>query len=241
MSQEGNERIRGLILRAQQGDRAAMDQMVTENLALVKYVVKRYMNRGREYDDLYQLGCLGLVKAIKNFNMDYDVRFSTYAVPVILGEIRRFLRDDGLVRVSRSIKENAQRIYRYIEEYEGQFGVEPSIDQIAETLMLSREDALLALNSARPPRSLSEHIGEDGALTLQDTVGEDRQEEIDRRIELERLLKTLPEKERQILIRRYFDQHTQTEIAGDYGMTQVQISRLESRIIGRLRAAMQVG
>lgn len=235
MTADQNISIRARIQRAQAGEEQAMDEMVRDNLALVKFVVRRYINRGKEYDDLYQLGCLGLVKAIKNFDLTYDVKFSTYAVPVILGEIRRFIRDDGLMRVSRSIKENAQRIYRFIELREGETGREPSLDEIAEALELSTEDALLALNSARPTRSLSEPIGEDGTMTLQDTVGEDRTEEIDQRIELNRLITNLPEKERQIIVGRYYLNQTQSEIAKRYGMTQVQVSRLESKIIGRLR------
>lgn len=212
-----------------------MDALVRMHLALVKYVVRRYLNRGREYDDLYQMGCLGLVKAIRNFDTSYDVRFSTYAVPVILGEIRRFLRDDTPVRVSRSIKENAVKVYRYIETYEAEHGREPGLDQIASALGLSREDALLAIDSARPTRSLSEQVLSDGTLTLGDTLGEDPTSLIDDRLTIDGMLQKLTEKERAIVLRRYFARHTQSEIARDYGMTQVQVSRLESKIIQRLR------
>lgn len=239
MTAEVNERGNDLILKAQAGDKQAMDDMVRDNLALVKYVVRRYMNRGREYDDLFQLGCLGLVKSIRNFNTEYGVRFSTYAVPVIMGEIRRFLRDDGLIRVSRSIKENAQRVFQFAEEYEDVNGREPTMDEISSELGLSREDALLAINSAKPVRSLSEPIGEDGALTLQDTVGEDKSGEVDQRIELERMLNTLPEFEREILIKRYYQHQTQNQIAMDLSMTQVQVSRLESKILRRLRESIR--
>lgn len=240
MTHDSNISIRTRIQRAQAGDEQAMDELVRENLALVKFVVRRYINRGKEYDDLYQLGCLGLVKAIKNFDLSYDVKFSTYAVPVILGEVRRYLRDDGLMRVSRSIKENMQRIYQYIDEYESQTGNEPSIEQISVKLELSMEDALLALNASRPTRSLSEPIGEDGSMTLGDTVGIDPTEEIDQRIELKRLIEHLPEKERQIIVGRYYLHKTQSEIANTYGMTQVQVSRLENKIIGRLRQEIAV-
>jgi RNA polymerase sporulation-specific sigma factor len=233
LTHEGNQSQ--LIERAQAGDPQAMDAMVRTHLALVKYIVRRYLNRGREYDDLYQMGCLGLVKAIRNFDTSYDVRFSTYAVPVILGEIRRFLRDDSPMRVSRSIKENAVRVYRFIEEYEAENAGEPGLDEIASALGISREDALLALDSARPTRSFSEPVGADGSLTLGDVIGEDATEEIDNRLTIEALLKRLDEKERVILLRRYFSRHTQSEIALDMGMTQVQVSRMESKIIARLR------
>ena len=233
MSRDGNQSQ--LIERAQVGDPQAMDALVRTHLALVKYVVRRYLNRGREYDDLYQMGCLGLVKAIRNFDTSFDVRFSTYAVPVILGEIRRFLRDDAPVRVSRSIKENAVRVYRFIEEYEARNAKDPGLDEIASALSLSREDALLALDSTRPTRSFSEPVAGNGNLTLGDTLGEDTTSVIDDKLTVDQMLKKLNEKERAIVLRRYFARHTQSEIAEDFGMTQVQVSRLESKIIARLR------
>ncbi len=233
MTREDNQSE--LIGRAQAGDPQAMDALVRTHLALVKYVVRRYVNRGREYDDLYQMGCLGLIKAIRNFDTSFDVRFSTYAVPVILGEIRRFLRDDAPIRVSRSIKENAVKVYRFIETYEATHQKEPGLDEIASALSLSREDALLALDSARPTRSFSEPVAGDGSLTLGDTLGEDDTARIDDRLTVHAMLEKLSEKERAIVLRRYFSRHTQSEIAQDYGMTQVQVSRLESRIIARLR------
>jgi len=212
-----------------------MDALVRTHLALVKYVVRRYLNRGREYDDLYQMGCLGLVKAIRNFDSSFEVRFSTYAVPVILGEIRRFLRDDAPIRVSRSIKENAVKVYRFMEEYEARNQREPGLDEISSALSLSREDALLALDSTRPTRSFSEPVAGDGSLTLGDTLGADETDRIDDRLTVDGMLKKLDERERAIVLRRYFARNTQSEIAQDFGMTQVQVSRLESKIIARLR------
>lgn len=218
----------------------AMDQMVSANLALVKFVVKRYIGRGLEYDDLYQLGCMGLVKAIKNFNTEYQVRFSTYAVPVILGEIRRYLRDNCLIRVSRSIRENALRIHRFREVFERDHARDPTLEEVAEALGLSREDALLALDSLMPTRSLSEPVGGDGSgLTLGDTVGEDPTASIDDNIALSQMLSGLSETERIVLTRRYLSSHTQSHIAKDLGMTQVQVSRMEGRILKRLREMAQ--
>ncbi len=240
MSLSANESMR-LIERAQAGDAQAMSLMVEENLALVKFVVKRYIGRNVEYDDLLQLGSMGLVKAIQNFNTAYEVRFSTYAVPVILGEVRRYLRDNCLIRVSRTIRENALRIYRFKEQYEKEHGEEPTLAAIAEALKMDAEDALLALDSLAPTRSLSEPIGTaEGSLTLGDTVGADPTDEMDDRIALEQMLSGLDERERIILERRYYASHTQSAIAADLGMTQVQVSRLEGKIIKRLRETAKV-
>ncbi len=235
---EADNESKGLIERAKLGDADAMKQMVENNLALVKYVVKRFQGVGRDWDDLYQLGCMGLVKAVKNFDTAYDVKFSTYAVPVILGEVRRFLRDDGPMRVSRSIKDNARKIAVYLQacEIEGKM---PTIGEIAEHTGLDREEAVLAFDSLRPARSLSEPIGTDGSLTLGDTLGADPFGVVDQKIELEQLLAVLDERERELLVRRYYDRWTQSQIALSLGMTQVQVSRMESKLLKRLREIAQ--
>ncbi|MEF9972740.1 MAG: sigma-70 family RNA polymerase sigma factor [Clostridia bacterium] len=238
MSEQANQ-SKALIERAQSGDSEAMSQMVEGNLALVKYVVKRFQGVGRDWDDLYQLGCMGLVKAIRNFNTAFDVRFSTYAVPVILGEVRRFLRDDGPIRVSRSIKDNARKIAGYIEQIEREHGRTPTLSEMADALGIDREEALLAFDSLRPTRSLSEPVGVDGTMTLGDTVGEDRMYEVDQRLLIEQLLGTLSDVEREVLTRRYFGLETQSQIAGTFGMTQVQVSRLEAKLLKRLRDIAQ--
>ena len=225
-----------LILRAQAGDEQALAQMVAENLALVKFVVKRYLGRGVEYDDLFQLGSMGLVKAIRNFNTDFEVKFSTYAVPVILGEVRRYLRDNCAMRVSRGIRENALKIHRFQADYEKEHGEAPTLQMIASALEMDMDSALLALDSLVPARSLSEPIGSpDGSLTLGDTLGSDPTAGIDDRIAVAQLLNKLDERERIIIERRYFGHHTQSAIAKDLGMTQVQVSRLEGKVLKRLR------
>lgn len=226
-----------LVRNAQAGDKQAMDEMVRSNLALVRFVAKRFRGAGREAEDIFQYGCMGLVKAIRHFNPAFSVQFSTYAVPVILGEIRRYLRDDGPMRVARSIKDNARRIAGFTERYEREQQRTPTLLEIAEATGLSAEDALLALDSLRPTRSLSEPIGTDDHLTLGDTVGEDRTEEIDRRILVSQLLQTLPPREREILLRRYRDGLTQTQVGQAFGMSQVQVSRLESKLLRQLREA----
>lgn len=193
------------------------------------------MGRGAEFDDLYQWGCLGLLKAIDRFDPDYPVRFSTYAVPVIMGEIRRFLRDDGLVHVSRTINEQARHIDQYIEECQAREQRRPEIGEIAEALGMDRESVVLAMNSRRRVRSLSEPVGGDSELRLMDVIGTEPMKRVDNRLTLARLLRDLTDQERAIIVRRYFKSHTQTEIARDMGMTQVQVSRMESRILKRMR------
>lgn len=233
MRDYSNESDVSLICAAQTGDEEAAEAMCIRHEPLVRYVARRFMGRGREMEDLYQLGRLGLHKAIVNFNTGYQVRFSTYAVPLIMGEIRRFLRDDGQIHISRSIRENSVKVARLIEEC----GENMPVSEMAERLGLTKEETVLAMEAGRTVRSLSEPIGEDGGLLLQDTVGEDRTADMLNRLALDEMLSKLPPFERELIERRYFLEQTQTSIARELGMTQVQISRLESRILKRLREA----
>ncbi len=194
------------------------------------------MGRGAEFDDLYQWGCLGLVKAIDRFDPDYPVQFSTYAVPVIMGEIRRFLRDDGPVHVSRTIREQARRIETFASEFEKAEGRRPDVSEVASALGLERDSVVLAMNSKNRVRSLSEPVNGESELRLMDVLGSEPMRRVDNRLTLVKLIKDLPPKERTIIVRRYLQCHTQTQIAKDMGLTQVQVSRMESRILKRLRA-----
>ena len=212
-----------------------------ENLALVRFLVKRFVGRGVDSEDLFQYGCMGLLKAIDRFDPEYSVQFSTYAVPVILGEIRRFLRDDGPIHVSRTIHDNARRVEQFLEVWRTEHEGEPDVQQTADALQISREDVLLALNARTRVRSLSEPISGDGELRLMDVIGDEPMRDIDSRLTLSCLLRDLPEEERTIIVRRYFRSHTQTEIARDMGISQVQVSRMESRIIKKLRKAAGEG
>lgn len=231
MSEYLNQSDAALIRAARQGDEGAAEAMAIRHEALVRYVARRFAGRGREMEDLYQLGRLGLYKAVRNFNTDFEVKFSTYAVPLIMGEIRRFLRDDGQIHISRSIRENSVKVAKLIEE----FGENMPVSEMAERLGLTKEETVLAMEAGRSVRSLSEPIGDDGGLLLQDTIGDDRTNEMLNRMALKEMLSKLPPFERELIERRYFLEQTQTSIAKEWGMTQVQISRLESRILKRLR------
>lgn len=240
MIPERHESTRMLLQSAREGDRQAREALVKENLPLVRHLVKRFQDRGREYDDLFQYGCLGLLKAIDRFDPAFGTAFSTYAVPVILGEIRRFLRDDGSIHVARSIKENARRVEEARQGMLQASGREPTVDELCEALDLDREDILLALNARQSVRSLDASIDADGELTLKDTLGTDCMEAVEKRLLLGSLLKALPREDMRLIALRYFQRRTQTEIAKEMGVSQAQVSRMESRILKRLREYAEI-
>lgn len=234
-----HEETMALIERAQAGDAAAQETLVAANLALVKSIVRGFLGRGVEYDDLFQLGSVGLVKAIRRFDPVYQVRFSTYAVPMIAGEIKRFLRDDGAVKVSRSIKELAARAVVAEEQLREETGQEAGVAEIAKRLGVDAADVAVALDANRPVISLNEQLFDDDNGTDRMDFLADPQTEgkvVDRML-LKELLGQLQGRDRQLIVLRYFHEKTQTEIAELFGVSQVQISRLESRILQRLRAS----
>lgn len=239
MSGEPYQSAREKLLRARNGDAQAREELVQENLALVKYIVRRFTGRGAEYDELFQYGCMGLLKAVDRFDPDYPVRFSTYAVPVIMGEIRRFLRDDGPIHISRTIRERARRVEDYAKDFARDNGREPTIQEIAEATGLEKGDVLMALDSRRGVRSLEERVSEDGELRFGDVLGTEPMAEVDLRLTLRKLLHDLNDEERSLIVRRYFKAHTQAQIARDLGTSQVQVSRMESRILKRMRAMVE--
>lgn len=206
---------------------------------MVYYVARRFQDRGAEYDDLFGYGCMGLLKAVDRFDPAYGVRFSTYAVPVIMGEVRRFLRDEGPVHISRNIHDNAVKVEKCREAFVKAHGAEPTIGDIERATGLCGEDALLAIGARQRVRSLNEPVGADGETRLMDVLGRDDTDEVDRRLTLAALLRDLDPKERMLIVRRYFKSHTQTQIARDMGVSQVQVSRMEKRILGRLRQLAQ--
>ena len=226
------------IRKAKAGDNTSKEILLENNSLLIKSVIRRFKNKGVEYDDLYQLGCIGFLKAINNFDEQYGVRFSTYAVPMIIGEVKRFLRDDGAIKVSRVIKMNARAINKFIENYKGGSGDVPTVDEISASLNIDREDVILALDSSKMPLSLSEAIddGNDKKLELIDKIAsDDKEDDMVDKILLESVIDKLPPREKQIIIMRYYKDNTQSEIAEALGVSQVQISRIESKILKQIK------
>lgn len=203
-------------------------------MPLVGFVTARFMGRGYDYDDLYQYGCIGLIKAVDRFDPDYGVTFSTYAVPLIIGEIKRFLRGDGAVHVSRTIRENAVKVVKALDEA-GKEGKSPSMDDVCQRTGLDRQDAVLAMSALSPVKSLYEPVAGDGEILLQDMLGTDDGQQLTDNIAIDQALEALEESERELILRRYFRRHTQTAIACDLGMTQVQVSRMEKKVLEKLR------
>lgn len=229
-----------LIVLAQAGNEQAQETLVRSNMALVKSIVKKFLGRGVEFDDLFQIGSLGLIKAIQNFKMEYNVRFSTYAVPLIAGEIKRFLRDDGMVKVSRSLKELATKATAVEQQLKLDFDREPTVNEIAEVLHVDAEELVLAQDAMRTHISLQEPVFEDNGTSLLEMIEsqEDQGEKWTNSIVLKELIGKLEPRDRKIIIMRYFQDKTQTEIAQQMGVSQVQVSRLESRIIKTMKEAM---
>ena len=223
-----------LLRAAQQGDRDACEQAVIENNGLFWSVVRRYYGRGVEPDDLYQLGCLGFLKAVQGFDFDYGTCFSTYAVPKIAGEIRRFLRDDGALKVGRSIREQAQTLYSARERLRQELGREPALSELSEATGLTPEEIARTDLATDAPESLQQETAD--GLTLEGTLGTSAPEEgIIERIALREAIDQLPEKERMTILLRYFKGLTQERTARILGVSQVQVSRLERRGLKRLR------
>ena len=234
-----------LIKLAKEGDRKAREQVATENLGLVWSVVRRFAGRGHELEDLYQIGCIGLMKCIDKFDPAYDVKFSTYAVPMIMGEIKRFLRDDGMVKVSRSLKETAYKVYSVREQMMNEHGIEPTIEELASSLEIEKEDIVLALEAGSEVESIYKTIyqNDGNSIYLIDKLvsSEDESRQAVDRLALEELLGQLEEKERSIIRMRYFEDKTQTEIAGFLGISQVQVSRIEKKVLPKMREQMNQG
>lgn len=228
-----------LIEKAHQGDKVARDLLVEQNTGLVWSIVRRFLNRGAEAEDLFQIGSIGLMKAIDKFDTGYEVRFSTYAVPMITGEIKRFLRDDGMLKVSRSMKETAVKGYAAREQLERKLGREPTLLEIAEEISVTPEELTMALEAGAEIESLQKTIyqGDGNDISLMDRLEErtNQNEKLLDRILLEDLLKLLEPEERRLIYLRYFQEETQVSIARKLGISQVQVSRMEKKILERLR------
>ena len=234
-----------LLKRVHEGDKRARERIVEENMGLVYTVVRRFAGRGCEQEDLVQIGSIGLLKAIDNFDTSFDVRFSTYAVPMITGEIRRFLRDDGIVKVSRILKEAAAKAYRAREALEKQRGVEPTMEEIAQETGISAEELVMAMDAVCEVESLIQTVysGDGAPVLLGDRIPDhtDRNEALLNRMLLAQLLELLSKDEQEVIRLRYFEEQTQVQVAKRLGMTQVQVSRAEKRILKKLREAEKGG
>lgn len=243
------------IILAHKGDKAMRDEIVQENIGLVWSIVRRFLNRGYEADDLFQIGCIGLLKAIDKFDIEYDVKFSTYAVPMISGEIKRFLRDDGLVKVSRTLKENGWKIKQASEKLSHELGRDATLQEIAAATELSKEEIVMAMEANVEVESIYKSIyqndgneiymvdqviaGGDSSnvgVTASGSYGEDvEKEKLLNRIMLKQLMDELDERERKLIEYRYFNEKTQSEVAKIFGISQVQVSRMEKKILMEMR------
>ena len=229
-----------LLKKARSGDALAEEQLIRDNLALVHSVAKRFRDRGADYEDLFQIGCVGFVKAVKHFDMSYNVCFSTYAVPMIMGEIRRFLRDDGPMKISRSIKEKARQLMSAQARLGEKLQREPNAAEIAKEAGIPPEEIAYIMEAMSPISSIDEEMnpGSENPVKTIDRVADESHHPDSQinRILVKELLSTLEPRERQIIVMRYFQEKTQSEIAAAIGVSQVQISRLESKILGKMRA-----
>lgn len=230
-----------LLERVKKGDCDAQNRLVENNMGLVYSIVKRYTGRGYDLEDLVQIGAIGLIKAIKKFDSKFNVQFSTYAVPVIAGEIKRFMRDDGAVKISRTLKETAMKGWRAEEELRKKLNREPTIKEISDKCGIEADLLAEAFDAAAPPASIYESIYENGEkeIKLLDTMsGNDSEERIINKVMADNILKSLKPRERQVMILRYYKGKTQSEIAKIIGVSQVQVSRIEKQIITSLRSSM---
>jgi RNA polymerase sporulation-specific sigma factor len=233
--------IRTMIYESQQGDNVARDNLVLSNQRLVWAVVQRFLGRGYEADDLFQIGCIGLIKAIDKFDLSYDVKFSTYAVPMIIGEIQRFLRDDSTVKVSRSLKETAKHIRRVRDELAKKLGRQPHLSEISEEMGIDPTEVVFAQEALRQPTSIHETVFENDGdpIYLVDQIADEGNSEWFDKIALHEILNRLPERERFIVYMRFFKDKTQSDVARVLGISQVQVSRLEKKILRQMKNQLE--
>ncbi len=226
------------IRRAKSGEEKAKETLIEHNVSLVKCIVKRYLGKGVDYDDLFQIACMGFLKAIMGFDEKFGVKFSTYAVPMIAGEIKRFMRDDGSVKVSRAMKQTAKEINAFIEEYVLKTGQQPSVAEIAKKFGMDEAEAVFTMGSSKMPLSLyggAEYKDGKEKELIETLASKDDQEEWLDRMLLRGAIEALPERDRKIIILRYFRDMTQSEVAEKIGVSQVQVSRIENKIIKEFR------
>lgn len=236
-----NTDILALVEKAQHGDQQAKTVLIEENSPLIKSIIKRFRDKGIEYDDLYQLGCIGFLKAIKNFKAEFGVKFSTYVVPMVIGEIKRFMRDDGAIKVSRALKTLNLQINKYIENFFSKEQRKPSIEEIAKHFQTDEQEIVLAMDSSKMPLSLYSPIDDEGdSLNIADKIEaeDDINEKIVNNLALKEVIKGLDSREKKIIMLRYYFDKTQSEIARRLKISQVQVSRLENKILENLRTKL---
>ena len=236
-----NEETNELVSLAKNGDELAKEKLITVNSPLIKSVIKRYLNKGIEYDDLYQLGALGFVKAIKNYDSAYNVKFTTYAVPMIAGEIKRFLRDDGTVKISRSIKHLSIQIKNFIVEYNQEHNKNPTLDEISKKFNMDKTDIVFAMEANTTPLSLNDKFEDEESCTLMDKISDGFTVEkyIDK-LTIRELIENLSAREKQVIIMRYYMDKTQSEIAKALGVSQVQVSRIENKVLKEMKENINI-
>lgn len=228
------------ILKAQSGNQEVMTKLITENSNLIWSIVTRFKDRGYEIEDLYQIGCIGFIKSIKRFDSNFEVKLSTYAVPYILGEIKRFLRDDGPVKISRSIKELSYRIKIVQKEFINRKGRDAKVEELSKLLKVSKEDILIAIDSSNSVESIDRNLNDSDDLTLMDKLKSniDEEKEIINRITIKSLMDKLDEKSKKIIMLRYFRGKTQSQVARLMGISQVQVSRMEKKILNSMKNSL---
>ncbi|RLQ95036.1 RNA polymerase sporulation sigma factor SigF [Falsibacillus albus] len=233
--------VKELIKLSQEGNQEARDTIIQKNMRLVWSVVQRFLNRGYEPDDLFQIGSIGLLKSVDKFDLSYDVKFSTYAVPMIIGEIQRFIRDDGTVKVSRSLKEMGNRIRKAKDELSKKLGRVPTVNEIADFLELTPEEIVMAQEASRSPSSIHETVYENDGdpITLLDQIADQNEHKWFDKIALKEAIRELDDRERLIVYLRYYKDQTQSEVAERLGISQVQVSRLEKKILQQMKDRME--
>lgn len=235
-----------IIEHAQNGSKDDMTKLVEDNSRLVWSIVRRFNGRGYDLEDLYQIGSIGLIKAIQRFDTSFEVKLSTYAVPYILGEIKRFIRDDGPIKISRSIKELNIKIIELQKEYMNKYGKEITLEEIAKELRTSKEDIAMAMDSARPVNSIEENQYRDNktdktiSVIEQLSTGRDEETEITNRITIKKLISELNEKEKEVILLRYYKGKTQMQVSKILGITQVQVSRIERKVLDNMKRKLSV-
>ncbi len=233
-----NDEVLKLVKEAQEGNQEAKTTLINENSPLIKSVIKRFKDKGVDYDDLFQIGCIGFLKAIKNFNADFGVKFSTYVVPMVIGEVKRYMRDDGAIKVSRALKSLNLQINKYVELFIEKSQRKPSIEELAKHFKVEEQEIIMAMDSAKMPLSIFSPLDDDPeSASLLDRIepDEDVNEKMINDIALKEVVKKLDERDRKIILLRYYYDKTQSEIAKVLHISQVQVSRLENKILDNLK------